>query len=126
MKLAMRFAVVAAALLAGVLTVDAVGEAGIIKGVDEFEFIYRVKLPEITGAARVWIPLAKTDAFQTVTVEELKIPMKWDKVQDRDYGNDICMLNAQPQDSGKTIELRYKVMRREQAAYQAANADTAR
>src|SRR5207253_1874076 len=24
--------------------------------------------------------------------EELKIPMKWDKVQDRDYGNDICML----------------------------------
>src|SRR2546430_31938 len=104
MKLAMRFAVVAASFLAVLLPAHAAGEAGIIKGVDEFEFIYRVKLPEITGAARVWIPLAKTDAFQTVTVEELKIPMKWDKVQDRDYGNDICMLFLEPKDSGKRSE----------------------
>src|SRR5881394_2731293 len=126
MKVAMRFAVVATSFLAGALTGDAAGEAGIIKGADEFEFVYRVKLPEITGPARVWIPLAKTDAFQTVAVEELKIPMKWDKVQDRDYGNDICVVNAQPQDSGKTIELRYKVVRKEKAAYPAGNADAAR
>ncbi len=126
MKLAMRFPVVAASFLAGVLTVDAAGEAGIIKGVDEFEFIYRVKLPEITGAARVWIPLAKTDTFQTVTVEELKIPMKWDKVRDRDYGNDICMLFLEPKDSGKTIELRYRVMRKEKAAYRATDTEAAR
>jgi transglutaminase-like putative cysteine protease len=125
MKLAMRFAVLAASFLAGVLTVDAAGEAGIIKGADEFEFIYRVKLPEITGAARVWIPLAKTDAFQTVTVEELKIPMKWDKVQDRDYRNDICMLSLEPKDSGKTIELRYRVMRKEKAAYRATDMEAA-
>jgi transglutaminase-like putative cysteine protease len=125
MKLAMRFAIVAASFLARVLIVDAAGEAGIIKGADEFEFIYRVKLPEITGAARVWIPLAKTDAFQTVTVEELKIPMKWDKVQDRDYGNDICMLSLEPKDSGKRIELRYRVVRREKGAYPAGNTEVA-
>ena len=108
MKLTIRFAAAPVLFLAGALTVHAAGEPAIIKGADQFEFVYRVKLPEITGAARVWIPLAKTDSFQTVTVEELNIPMKWDKVQDRDYGNDICVVNAQPQDSGKTIELRYK------------------
>ena len=112
----MRSVVVPVLFLLGTLTIHAAGEPGIIKGADEFEFVYRVKLPGITGAARIWIPIAKTDSFQTVTVEELNIPMKWDKVQDRDYGNDICVVNAQPQDSGKTIELRYKVMRREKAA----------
>src|SRR5262245_8807471 len=30
---------------------------GVINGSDEFEFIYRAKLPEITGKARLWIPL---------------------------------------------------------------------
>src|SRR2546428_10044744 len=124
--LMMRFVAAPALFLAGALTVSAAGELAIIKGADEFEFVYRVKLPEITGAARIWIPLAKTDAFQTVSVEELNIPMKWDKVQDRNYGNDICVLNAQPQDSGKTIELRYKVVRKEKAAYPAGNADAAR
>src|SRR5262249_8228069 len=122
----MRSVVVPVFVLLGALTLRGAGEPGIIKGADEFEFVYRVKLPEITGPARIWIPLAKTDAFQTVSLKELNIPMKWDKVQDRDYGNDICVVNAQPQDSGKTIELRYKVVRKEKAAYPAANADAAR
>ena len=81
-KLTMRFILAAAPLVAGALTIHAAGEPGIIKGADEFEFVYRVILPEITGSARIWIPLAKTDSFQTVTVEKLNIPMKWDKVQD--------------------------------------------
>ncbi len=126
MKLTIRFAVAPALLLAGALPVHSAPEPGIIKGVDEFEFVYRVKLPAITSAAHVWIPLAKTDAFQTVTVEELKIPLKWEKVQDRDYGNDICVLSPQANDSGKTIEMRYRVVRKEKAAYPAATTDPAR
>src|SRR6266550_7723590 len=126
MKLTMRLVLAPALFLAGALTIHAAGEPGIIKGADEFEFVYRVKLPEITGTARVWIPLAKTDSFQNVTVEELSIPMKWDKVHDRDYGNDICVLDAQPADSGKTCEVRYRVVRKEKAAYSAGNADAAR
>jgi transglutaminase-like putative cysteine protease len=59
-------------------------------------------------------------------VEELNIPMKWEKVQDRDYGNDICVLHPQPEDSGKTIEVRYHVVRREKAAYPAGNTEAAR
>src|SRR4051812_15480413 len=122
-KSTMRLSLATALFLSGAFTIHTAAEHGIIKGADEFEFVYRVKLPEITGAARIWIPIAKTDSFQTVTVEKLNIPMKWDKVQDRDYGNDICVVNAQPQDSGKTIELRYKVVRKEKAAYPASNAD---
>src|SRR6516165_327253 len=125
-KLTMRLVLAPALFLLGALTIHAAGEPGIIKNADEFEFIYRVKLPNISSTARVWIPLAKTDAFQTVSVEELKIPMKWDKVQDRDYGNDICVVNARSQDSGKTIELRYKVVRKEKATYPAGDADAAR
>src|SRR6184192_4491814 len=106
----MRFLIVSVVFLASTLAARAAaaGEAGIIKGSDQFEFVYRVKLPEIKGEARVWIPLAKTDAFQTVTEEETDIPVKWQKVHDREYGNDICLLYPQPEDSGKTIELRYR------------------
>src|SRR5207237_8226221 len=99
---------------------------GIVKGTDQFEFVYRDTRPEIKGDARVWIPLAKTDAFQTVAEEKLNIPVKWERVQDRDYGNDICLLHPKAEDSGKTIELRYQVERREKAAYAASSADAAR
>jgi transglutaminase-like putative cysteine protease len=122
----MRAVIVRIFLVSAAAILHAAAEPGIIKGADEFEFFYRVKIPEITGTARIWIPLAKTDAFQTVSVEALNIPMQWDKVQDRDYGNDICVVNAQPRDSGKTIELRYKVLRKEKAAYPAGKTDTAR
>src|SRR5947209_453209 len=124
--LMMRFVAARALFLAGALTINAAGEPAIIKGADEFEFVYRVKLPEIIGPARVWLPLAKTDAFQNVTVEELNMPIKWDKVQDRDYGNDICVLSLEPKDSGKTIEVRYRVVRKEKAAYRADDTKTAR
>jgi transglutaminase-like putative cysteine protease len=125
-KLQMRFVAVPVVFLASTLTVHAASESGIIKCADQFEFVYRVKLPDITGEARVWIPLAKTDAFQTVTVEELNIPMKWEKVRDQDYGNDIFVLHPKSEDSGKTIELRYRVVRREKAAYPAGNTEAAR
>jgi transglutaminase-like putative cysteine protease len=122
----MRFLIIPTVLLVNAVAVQAADEPGIIKGSDQFEFVYRVKLPEIKGDARVWIPLAKTDAFQTVTEEELSIPMKWEKVQDRDYANDICVLYPLPADGGKTIELRYHVVRKEKSAYPADGADTAR
>jgi hypothetical protein len=63
-KLTMRLVLAPALFLAGALAIHAAGEPGIIKGADEFEFVYRVKLPEITGTARIWIPLAKTDLFK--------------------------------------------------------------
>ena len=122
----MRFLLSPTLLVVGAIAMRGAGEPAIIKGSDQFEFVYRVKLPEINGDARVWIPLAKTDAFQTVTAEEISIPIKWEKVQDRDYNNDICVLHPQPADSGRTIELRYLVVRKEKSAYDAKNEDPAR
>jgi transglutaminase-like putative cysteine protease len=122
----MRALILSAFFLAGALATRAADTPGIVKGTDQFEFVYRVKLPEIKGEARIWIPLAKTDSFQTVIEDKLNIPMKWEKVQDRDYGNDICVLHARPADSGKMIELRYRVVRKEKAAYAASSADAAR
>src|SRR6266436_2691197 len=125
-QFAMRLLILPVFLLSIAIATRAADAPAIIKGSDQFEFVYRVKLPEIKGDARVWIPLAKTDAFQTVTEEELSIPMRWEKVQDRDYANDICVLYPLPADSGKTIELRYHVVRKEKAAYPATGADAAR
>jgi hypothetical protein len=122
----MQFLIVPIIFLAAVFDARAAEEPSIIKGSDQFEFVYRVKLPEIKGEARIWMPLAKTDSFQTVTEEDVSIPMKWEKVQDRDYGNDICVLYPQPSDSGKTVEVRYRVVRKEKAAYPASSAETAR
>jgi transglutaminase-like putative cysteine protease len=122
----MQFLIVPIIFLAVGLVAQGAGEPDVVKGSDHFEFVYRVKLPEIKGEARIWMPLAKTDSFQTVTEEELNIPMKWEKVQDRDYGNDICVLYPQPSDSGKTFEVRYRVVRKEKAAYSASSAETAR
>ena len=124
---AVRFLAVGAFIVAGTLTIARGNEAGtIVKGSDEFEFVYRVKLPEIKGDARLWIPLAKTDAFQTVTREEISIPIKWETTQDRNYGNEICVLHPQSSDSGKTIELRYLVVRKEKSAYSAKGEDISR
>jgi transglutaminase-like putative cysteine protease len=122
----MRFRIFFVFLLALVVPSRAADDPAIVKGTDQFEFVYRVKLPEIKGQARVWIPLAKTDAFQTVTEERLNIPVKWERVQDRDYGNDICVLYPQHSDSDKTIEVRYRVVRKEKAAYSATNAEAER
>src|SRR5437879_4337011 len=125
-QLPTRVLILTAVFVAVAPATRAADNPGIVKGTDQFEFVYRVKLPEIKGEARVWIPLAKTDAFQTVNEERLNIPVKWEKVQDRDYANDICVLHPQPADSGKTIELRYRVERKEKAAYTASSADAAR
>src|SRR5438067_13597760 len=122
----MRCLIASALVFIGALASWGANEPGIIKGSDEFEFVYRVKLPMIEGKACLWMPLAKTDVFQTVSEEEISIPIKWEKVHDRDYGNDICVLYPQAADSGKTIELRYRVVRKEKAAYSASGDDAVR
>jgi len=121
-----RLLIGSALLLIARSTIAIAPESTIVKGSDEFEFAYRVTLPEIKGEARLWLPLAKTDAFQTVAEENIDIPIKWEKIRDHEYGNDICVLYPRPIDSGKTIELRYRVVRKEKSSYPANGEDTAR
>ncbi len=95
---------------------------GILRGTDEFEFLYRATLPEIPDAGRMWVPIAATNAFQTVEVQSIQAPGKQQTLTDREHGNQVLYLELAPQDGGKTLEIRYKVRRLEKAAY-ASEAD---
>ena len=96
---------------------------GIITSRDEFEFLYRATLPEINNSARMWLPLASTDAFQTVELKAVNTPGKRRVLQERENGNKVFFLELAPADSGKTIEIRYHVQRLEKAAYKAQEQD---
>lgn len=98
----------------------------IVRGTDEFEFVYRAKLPAISDAGRVWLPLAKTGAWQTVTIDRISSPGETRTVHDRAHDNDILALPVTPADSGRSIEIIYRVKRAEKAAYPAGKIDPAR
>jgi transglutaminase-like putative cysteine protease len=92
---------------------------GVIAGHDEFEFLYRAKLPEITDSAQMWIPLPSTDSFQTVEIKSIKTPGKREILQEREHGNRVLFLTLGPEDSGKTITIRFGVRRLEKGVYEA-------
>ncbi len=90
---------------------------GVINGTDEFDFIYRAKLPTITSPARLWLPLAASDTFQRVELKGLTVPGQWRELEEHDYGNKVLFVIAEPADSGKTIEIHYRVKRFEKSEY---------
>jgi transglutaminase-like putative cysteine protease len=92
---------------------------GVIKGRDEFDFLYRVTLPEMNDTSHIWIPLPTTDSFQTVEVKSIKAPGKQEILQEREHGNSVLFLTLGPQDSGKTVELRFQIRRLEKGVYAA-------
>jgi transglutaminase-like putative cysteine protease len=91
---------------------------GVLTGNDEFEFIYRAKLPRMNETARMWLPMPMTDSFQTVEVKSIEAPGRQQILQDGEYGNKVLFLTLEPQDSGKTVELRYNVRRLEKGVYE--------
>jgi len=90
---------------------------GVINGTDEFEFVYRAKLPEITGEARLWAPLAASNMFQHVEIKAITAPEKWRELEDHRHLNKVLFLSLGPADTGKSIEISYHVKRFEKAAY---------
>ena len=75
---------------------------------DEFEFLYGAKLPEITGSARMWIPLPITDAFQTVEIKSINAPGTWTTPDEPEHGNKVLFLQLGPEDGKKAVEIRYQ------------------
>lgn len=90
---------------------------GVLRGSDQFEFTYRARLPEITGEARLWLPLATSDEFQQVEIKSMTLPTQWRELEEREYGNRILFIEAGPSDSGKTLEIQYRVKRFEKTTY---------
>ncbi len=90
---------------------------GVVEGFDEFDFVYRVVLPVISDAARMWLPLPETDIFQEVEVKDLDLPGVYRVLDEAEYGNKVLFVELGPEDSGKTVDVRYHVRRVEKAAY---------
>ncbi|MBI3874910.1 MAG: transglutaminase domain-containing protein, partial [Verrucomicrobia bacterium] len=120
--------ITAFALGAGLCTAYAVSvmQREVVQGADQFEFTYRVKLPALDKPAQLWLPLARSDKFQTVKVESISSPLKYEQVRDRDYSNQILVLSPTAADSGKVIEIKYGVKRLEKSAYDSKAADPIR
>ncbi len=110
-----------ASLFASGLDAPVLTSPEIVRGADRFEFTYKVTLPEIRGTGRLWVPLAGSDAFQTVEVEKVSAPREWKPLTDPDYQNKILYLSAGPEESGKVLEVRYRVTRLEKEAYPATD-----
>jgi transglutaminase-like putative cysteine protease len=97
---------------------------GVIVPRDAFEFRYHATLPTIEGAAKLWIPLPTSDAYQEVTLTAIDAPKSHRILDENVHGNKVLFWELGPQDSGKPIDIRYDVVRIEKAAY-AAEPETA-
>ena len=94
-------------------------QLGVVRDRDRFQFLYRVELPDITGPARMWLPLPATDPFQTVEAKLISVPGKRRILKEQEYGNQILFLELGQADSGKLVEIRFQVERLEKAVYAA-------
>jgi len=90
---------------------------GVIEGQDQFTFTYEAELPEITGAARMWLPIAQSDRFQTVEIVSLQAPGSHEMIQEQANGNTIWYLTLSPEHSHQKVTITYRVERHEKAAY---------
>ncbi len=86
---------------------------GVIEGSDSFEFYYRVELPEIKGDAKLWIPIATTDNYQTVEIISINLPIDYKLLKDKEFNNTIMYLEPGSPQSQKAIEISYQVKRME-------------
>lgn len=90
---------------------------GVIEGQDHFTFTYEVQLPEISGSAKMWIPVAQSDPFQTIEIISLQAPGKQEMIKEEENGNTIWYLQLLPEHSSQKITMNYRVERKEKAAY---------
>ncbi len=84
---------------------------GVIEGSDSFEFYYRVELPEIKGEAKMWIPIATSNDYQSVEMTTVSVPIEYQILKDKEYNNSIMYLEPGPLQSKQMIEIVYKVNR---------------
>ena len=98
---------------------------GIKEGEDHFSFSYQLTLPEITEAAKIWIPVPQTDNFQQVEIKEIKGPVPHKMLTESYHGNSVLYMELSPEQSGEKVELLYDVVRQEKHPYE-DNSETAR
>ena len=96
---------------------------GVIEGSDLFTFTYEVQLPEFSGSANMWIPIAQSDLFQTIEILSVQAPGNPEMIQEDEYGNTIMYLQLLPEHSSRKITISYRVEREEKAPYPEQDTD---
>ena len=96
---------------------------GVIRGHDSFNFTYHATLPDFSGPARIWVPIARDDAFQDVEVLSIDAPAEYELLRDKVHDNVILFMELDSSASGKAITVEYAVERSEKAVYTAREAD---
>ena len=91
---------------------------GVIKEKDQFEFTYRATLPEINETSRMWIPLPVTDEYQSIEVKYFNASVTQKILEDNVHGNKMYFMEFNPENSGQTIEICYRVERREKGVHE--------
>ncbi|MEM9159734.1 MAG: transglutaminase-like domain-containing protein [Verrucomicrobiota bacterium] len=85
----------------------------IIKGEDNFEFIYQATIPQLTEDARLWLPLAQSDRNQKVDTVSITAPGDYLIQEESKFGNRYLFVELSPKMSGRTVEIVYTVQRTE-------------
>jgi transglutaminase-like putative cysteine protease len=92
---------------------------GVKEGEDAFYFHYYSKIPTVGNFAKMWIPIPKSDSFQTVEVIKMSLPGKHQMLTEQDFDNTVLYLELGPEDGGKEIDITYRVERKEKGPYEA-------
>ncbi len=93
---------------------------GVVEGTDTFDFFYQVVLPDIKGEANMWIPMATSNAFQSVEITSMRVPVEHKILHDKDFNNSILYLQPKAEHSQQTIEIAYRVKRLERGPVEEA------
>lgn len=86
----------------------------------QFDFTYEVRIPQLLPEAkslRVWIPLPRTDKYQSVSGFKITSPVPYIRRSDSEYGNAYLFLDVPASNGANPIEvkLQFRVDRREHA-----------
>jgi transglutaminase-like putative cysteine protease len=80
----------------------------------EFSYSFAVKdLPPGDHVVRVWIPLASSDAHQTVTVRKITSPVPTKTMRESEYGDRMLYAEMRHTDGPATFTIDYAVTRKE-------------
>jgi len=96
---------------------------GVVEGKDDFIFRYEALVPELNDSARIWIPIASSNDFQTVSIIEREPKNRGELKREEKYGNQYWYMDLAPKDSGMEITVDYDVTRLEKGPYEDSGSD---
>lgn len=94
-----------------------------LTGQDRFEFNYSLTLPDLKEGqtARIWIPIAESDPFQSVELIEKSDGIKFKETVDQKFHNRAWIIDFDKKSAGKKINFKYRVLRKEKTSYPGPN-----